>query len=207
MPEENEKRVIHGQRVPAPSNSLGGKVTYRDKDGSIHTEEQIRHCNRCGGQEDDNNYNLCVAAQCGKTLHIQCAYIYDGQTYCKDHVLKLIRNTSKNDTKVLIAIDNKVRWSRRIAKLCVLTKKEIETSKERLVQNGYLQKSKILWLFNSLELSEDGVEFLPLCYQVYKRMNSMKQFIDVLKQHLQKKGRTPRSIDYSEDAGHEEEKL
>ena len=131
-------------------------------------------------------------------MHARCAYVDDGRSYCREHMLGRIRNSTKTDTKVLIAIHNGIGGSRTVAKLCKVPKSEIERSIGRLALNGYATKSRFLLIFSRLEMTEEGVEILPLCYNFYGHMNSVKQFVHELKLHLQK-SHAFNPVDYDEE--------
>jgi len=186
------KLVKREVKKPAKDYPMGAVSRYEEADGPVFEETEQPICYRCKKPIINDEYFLCT--KCEHPLHKDCAIFHDGIPYCHEHITGLVKTDSITDAKVLICVYNREMGEGKIAELAKVTKEDIKGSFSNLLNLGYLRSSKFLFV-KVWELTDEGMERMPILYGAYNLKNSMVQFIEDLKGHIAGKGRKFRAPD------------
>lgn len=141
------------RHVPAGDGIIRSRRSRMTEEGM----ENINEYGRCGSCrfvfKEASNYFVCVQ---GELLCAECRMSYEGQTYCRRHLIELV--ATKPEMMVLFGIALGLRRNR-IKKVALLSEGEYQQAMQKLEELDYCRRTGF-GLFGGYRITPDAPELI-----------------------------------------------
>jgi hypothetical protein len=181
--QDNPQRpILDEEHIPAEIGKLGGKTLFSTSTG-VRKGIVIPFCDVCGKRNDDT---LILCYHCGKKVCTRCITKVGATFLCLDCLLEQMP-LSKQELKILTAIDRGVRTKSQIAHITKIPKDDVTTVLTNLLVRGLIQKKGIS-IATKLIITDNGMEAQSAYAPFYNVDSDMAKFYDDLDNTLKAHG-------------------